>query len=118
MTQVARVIKPYQAQYTDPIHGKRGDVLQTDGRTDVWQGNPEHLWCWCQHPDGREGWVPQTLLQATTDGLQLTADYAATELSAADGEFVTALHFNSGWYWCKRDQALGWLPADHLSIRD
>ena len=61
MITTARVSTSYKAQYSDPIAFEPGDLLTLTGRSDNWNGN---TWLWAvASKDGREGWIPLTLLQ-------------------------------------------------------
>ncbi|RVT84480.1 hypothetical protein DXV76_12415 [Rhodobacteraceae bacterium CCMM004] len=104
------VRKPWTASYPDPLTVRAGEALTLTGRQEMWEG---HLWLWARGPDGREGWVPDTLPDA--EGRAGTA-YSATELTCAPGDTVTALDRTHGWVRCRAaDGTEGWVPETHLA---
>lgn len=98
------VLADWTATYADPVRIAGGEVLVLTGREEVWDG---HRWLWARAPDGREGWVPDTLVR---DGRALR-DFDARELTCRAGEAVTWLHATHGWAWCRAgDGREGWVP--------
>ena len=99
----------WRASYDDPIRLRAGECLTLTGRDDLWDG---HRWLWAQAGDGRQGWVPDTLV---ADG-RAAEEYSARELSCDAGEAVTGLRATHGWVWCSNAAgAEGWIPARHLT---
>ena len=70
------VIIAHVKSYADPIAAKKGDVVTLSGKTDIWDG---HRWLWAAAPDGREGWVPDGLIEAASPQ-KANRDYSAEEL--------------------------------------
>lgn len=101
--------RDYRRQYDEPIRLEAGDRVRTVAREDDVEG-----WTWCvREPDGREGWVPTSLLHpvAGTADARVARAYTALELNARAGEKVTALREEAGWYWCRNSAGEeGWLP--------
>jgi len=107
----AEVTTPWTVTYADPIRVRAGEALVPDGREDLWDG---HRWLWARAPDGREGWVPDTLV--ALDG---TAgwDYSAAELGCTTGEVLEVVARTHGWALCRNDAgAEGWVPLGSLRI--
>lgn len=104
------VTEGWQASYADPIRLRPGDPVVLSGRRDLWEG---HVWLWARAPDGREGWVPDDLIQNS----RALRAYAATELTCAPGVRLVGGTADHGWIWC-RDAAgaEGWVPARCLSV--
>ena len=106
----ATVTKAHVESYADPIQLKQGERATLTGREDIWEG---HRWLWAIAPDGREGWVPNTLLDA--DGYA-GQDYSAMELSCNVGQTLMTGVRTHGWVWCTDDSAgQGWVPVQCLS---
>lgn len=106
------VTQPHTASYADTISVKQGQVLALSGREDIWDG---HRWLWAVAPDGREGWVPDSLIRQGDAGPVAATDYAAVELTCAKGETLCALNATHGWVWCRNALgAEGWVPARQL----
>lgn len=110
------VIQSYAAFYADPIAVGQGDRLVLSGRTDIWDG---YLWLWAIADDGREGWVPDALVQNPSAGSrQALFDYSAQELSCREGEVLTAHRVLNGWTWCSNaNGAAGWVPNQNISTQ-
>lgn len=117
MHQVCRVIAPYTASYPDPIVVRAGEALAVGDRVSHWDDNAEWVWVWCSDPRGRSGWVPHDVIAWEGDHATATRDYAATELTVAVGEELTATAMESGWLWCANQLGLsGWVPVANLDL--
>ena len=107
----AAVARDYTAQYSDPIVIRMGDELALGERDTEYGG-----WIWCTHPDGRSGWVPDSLLVIEGTVGRALRDYSAQELTARAGEVVEIGEAHAGWVWAIDSRgASGWLPVDHLA---
>jgi hypothetical protein len=117
MQQSGRVKTAYTAEYADPIIVSAGEALGVDDRVETWDGNPQWVWVWCSDPRGRQGWVPSGWIAWEGERATAARDYAATELTVAAGEAVTATEAESGWLWCT-DQLgrSGWVPAANVEL--
>jgi SH3-like domain-containing protein len=106
-----KVVKDYVAQYPNPIAGLAGQRLSIQRQDEEYPG-----WWWCQGPDGREGWIPETCLRIDGADAVLLCDYDAHELSARAGEELEVHEQLLGWARATnaRGQA-GWLPASCLA---
>jgi hypothetical protein len=103
-----RLTGEHRARYGDPLAVSQGEPLTLTGREDIWEG---HRWLWAVAPDGREGWVPDSLPLETPDGPRAARGYDAIELDCTSGEIVTLLRKSHGWAWCRKaDGREGWLP--------
>ncbi|MCJ8311014.1 MAG: hypothetical protein HRU27_15370 [Rhizobiaceae bacterium] len=116
MDSQARVTTSYQAQYADPIAFEAGDLLTLTGRSDNWNG---HTWLWAvAAKDGREGWIPDTLVDASLKTEQpASVAYNALELTCREGEELTILDSTHGWHLCQnQDGRAGWVPGENLEL--
>ncbi len=99
----------WTASYADPIRLGAGEAVRLTGREDIWDG---YRWLWAIAPDGREGWVPDTLI---VDG-RATRNYSAQELTCAAGDSLTVIEELHGWAWCDNGKgSAGWVPLRCLS---
>ena len=107
------LIEAHKASYGDPIAVPRGAPLRLTGREDLWDGQ---RWLWARAPDGREGWVPDSLPEETLSGFAAAYDYNAIELSCDAGETVDLIKESHAWGWCRKaDGNEGWLPLRLLT---
>lgn len=99
-------IKPYKAQYDDPIAFRAGETVGVQRRdTDF----PE--WFWCRGPDSKEGWVHFSYLSQTTGQAKALRDYSARELTIAAGDEARLIRTLGGWaYLALDDGRSGWVP--------
>ena len=113
MTETRRLREDHEASYPDPIRLAKGAPLALTGREDIWDG---HRFLWAVAADGREGWVPEGLIARSGEGLTVTRDYSAVELTCTAGETVELLWQTHGWAWCRTAEGEeGWLPLRILS---
>ena len=107
------VLENYSACYADPIRVERDDIIHLTGRQDNWNG---HIWLWAVASDGREGWVPDTLVEETSAGQRrATQTYSAQELSCTRGEKLSVITKTHGWTWCENSEGgAGWVPDENL----
>jgi SH3-like domain-containing protein len=98
MPNLLTVITPHTASYADPIVVTQGQPLILSGRVDVWDG---HRWLWATAADGREGWVPDSLIAGLEARPVADRDYSAMELTCAPGERLERLAETHGWVWCR-----------------
>ncbi len=111
----ARLVEDHRVQYPDPIRVERGALVTVTRRDDQFT-----RWLWCQASDGREGWVPETILSATAPGpARVSEQYEATELPARQGDIVEVLMEFDGFAWVRSERSrLGWLPVAVLKKMD
>ncbi|MEP1206377.1 MAG: SH3 domain-containing protein [Rhizobiaceae bacterium] len=116
MTKSARVLSTYTACYADPIAVDQGEAIELSGRTDNWQG---HSWLWARASDGREGWVPDSLVEdAGIESAVALFDYSAMELSCKKNEVLAVVKNTHGWTWCVNSAGdEGWVPDQNLRIQ-
>ena len=108
-----RVIADWTASYADPLQLAAGAPVQLTGRAERWDG---HLWLWARAGDGREGWIPDSLVRQGASGPVASDAYAATELTCRAGEVVSAARAIHGWVWCRTATGrAGWVPARNLA---
>jgi hypothetical protein len=104
-----KVNRAHRRSYDSPISLSAGDHV-TITKRDLWDG--QHEWLWCIASTGREGWVPAAYLDSQNNKGLALRDYCAMELSVTEGEIVTILDEESGWYWCKNGAGMeGWVPV-------
>ena len=103
----------HTASYSDPIEVAAGQSLTQTGRDDVWDC---HRWLWAVASDGREGWIPDSLVSPPGTLQTIAAyDYSARELTCETGEELEAERESHGWAWCRAaDGRQGWVPLRNL----
>ena len=107
------VLAAHVASYPDPIRLRAGDSLRLSGAVDVWDG---HRWLWAIGLDGREGWIPDDLVEGAEGEAVARNDYAAIELSCAAGERLACLAERHGWALCRNAAGEeGWVPVRNLA---
>jgi uncharacterized protein YgiM (DUF1202 family) len=107
----ARVVADYQAPYTNPIAGRKGESVLIDGarKTDC------AGWVWGVNASGQGGWVPEAYLERQGDRAWLRCDYDAIELTVRAGERLTVHKTESGFCWVTHEDGRhGWVPATHV----
>lgn len=110
MPDEKKVVKDWRPIYAEPIRLKAGGRVTVEDRPSEWPG-----WVWAAAADGRSGWAPLAWLDRDGDQATARRDYDATELAGRTGETVSAMEFESGWYWARAvGGAAGWIPADCL----
>lgn len=87
-------------------------MVHAGDRVRVGADDPEFPgWRWCTGPDGRQGWVPQQLLQLQDSYATVRGDYTTQELSVAAGAEVVVHRVLAGWVWVSvQDGQAGWVP--------
>ncbi|MCC5988794.1 MAG: hypothetical protein JJT95_14035 [Pararhodobacter sp.] len=111
-----KVNESWQASYDDPIRLRAGEAVVASGRQEHWDG---YLWLWARAADGREGWVPDTLLDCATGDCRTRRDYSAVELTCRAGQVLEGGEEMHGWVWCRAaDGQAGWVPRRHLDRFD
>ena len=104
----------HAASYANPIEVAKGQPVTLTSREDIWDG---HRWLWAVSEDGREGWVPDSLVTGTARNPVASCDYSAIEITCTAGETVEFLSQTHGWAWCRKsDGSEGWLPLKNLHM--
>ncbi len=112
MSQQLIVLTTHEASYDDPIVLRAGETVVLSGRTDIWDG---YTWIWATAKDGREGWIPDTLIEVHDGEVIAREDYSAVELTCFVGDVLTGLKSTNGWVWCLNDSGIsGWVPSRNL----
>ena len=107
------VLQSHSASYADPIRVAKGARVRLTGREERWDG---HLWLWAVADDGRQGWVPDSLIDRSGGGAIALRDYSAMELTVAAAETVEVVRETHGWAWCRDPNGSeGWVPISNLS---
>ncbi|MFD0917555.1 SH3 domain-containing protein [Pseudahrensia aquimaris] len=78
MSPSYRVIVSWKASYSDPIAVQNGEQVWLSGKTDEWDG---HVWLWAKDTRGKEGWVPDSIIEATENQCFAKEAFSALELS-------------------------------------
>ena len=108
--QKARIHRPYEVQYANPIAVLAGETLTIGQEDDEFPG-----WRWCRASDGREGWVPVELLSIKKRQAVILQDYSARELQVRPGEDVVVEDARHGWLLVRNVKGeRGWIPADRV----
>ena len=106
----------WTASYADPIRLSPGERVRLSGREDVWEG---HRWLWATATDGREGWIPDTLVFEEGGIHMARAEYSAIELTCVAGQVLEGLQEQHGWVFCRAaDGGTGWVPRRHLVVSE
>ena len=101
------------ASYPDPIVLVRGEQVKLSGREDIWEG---HRWLWAESPTGKQGWVPDSLIDTTSTPAIARRDYTAMELTCRAGDILVAIEETHGWIYCRAGSGdCGWVPARNLA---
>lgn len=109
------VLQSHKASYSDPIRLAKGGILRLTGRQELWDG---HRWLWAVAEDGKEGWVPDTLIAGAGNRTIASRDYSAIELTCAAGDILDVAWETHGWALCRKsDGTEGWVPLANLSER-
>lgn len=114
MVRTVRVT--HEPFYADPIRLEAGEALTLSGTAERWDG---HLWLWAKAPDGREGWIPDDLVDRSASTPIARTAYSAVELSCDVGERLVVTERRHGWAWCRNaggDE--GWVPLRNLAEHD
>jgi len=107
----ATVIAAHVASYANPIELRAGERATLTGSEDIWDG---HRWLWAIAPDGRQGWVPDTLLDTHGRAIE---NYSAVEQTCKVGAELKTSHYTHGWHWCTdKTDAQGWVPSRSLEL--
>jgi uncharacterized protein YgiM (DUF1202 family) len=101
--------------YTDPLTVRAGETLTVGRRDDEWPG-----WVWVTNEARKSGWMPEAFVEVLAEERgKVRRDYTARELELREGETVTVLDNESGWFWAQTaDGRTGWAPASHLDLRE
>jgi hypothetical protein len=110
---VTRIVtRAHKRSYDNPFLLSPGDQVLILKR-DLW--DDRHEWLWCRNDRGQEGWVPVAYLdiQDSTGSTALAREeYSALELSVSEGEVITTLIEEGGWYWSQNSAgSSGWVPV-------
>lgn len=106
------VVEDHEASYPDPIAVEAGDVISLSGAKDNWDG---YEWLWAEGPDGKAGWVPDTILECHDGKTYAIRRYSAMELTCRKGEVLLAIEETHGWAWCRSDSGRqDWVPLRKL----
>jgi hypothetical protein len=112
MSQKIRVLRDYAAQYSDPLAVNQGDAVTVGRRDDEYPG-----WIWCKAASGKSGWVPESWMEINEGTGKMLRDYSARELTVCEGNNLTMIMTESGWYYCESDSgARGWIPAANAEV--
>jgi SH3-like domain-containing protein len=109
MASRVSIIRPYAAQYPQPIAFAAGD------RVSVHHADTEYIgWHWCRNAAGVEGWVHESYLSGTQGDATAVRSYSAEELTVVEGDQGTVLDQLGGWLYLELDDARkGWVPEAH-----
>ena len=111
--KMALVTASCETQYPDPMAMAVGDELKIVKRNDdEWPG-----WVFCQHKNGKQGWVPANAIKIDGESAIAQQSYVARELSVMEGEIVRIERLESGWAWVTNmTNETGWIPLRNLKI--
>lgn len=92
--------------------------MRAGERVQVGRDDPEFPgWRWCTASDGRQGWVPEDLLEADGASATMRRDYTARELDVRAGAEVGLGEAIHGWVWATDTAGRsGWIPVSCLQV--
>lgn len=106
----------WEASYANPLAGHAGERVEATDRVEDWHETPGWSWRWCRDSHGREGWVPDVLLEVNGTEATLREDYDARELTVAVDVRLIVKRELAGWAFCQTsDGASGWVPLECLT---
>lgn len=106
----ARAASSHEVPAREPIRLEPGDEVTVGERDTQWPA-----FVFVTGATG-EGWVPSRYLSADAGAAVVITPYDTTELELTAGEEVDVLDRDdaSGWWWCRRGSAEGWVPVSAL----
>jgi uncharacterized protein YgiM (DUF1202 family) len=108
------VVSDWKVSYADPIVLTKNEELWLSGKTDSWEG---HIWVWAKNQAGKEGWIPDTLIENQAGRYFANNLFSAMELTCHIGQELTFIDETHGWVLCKaKDGSQGWVPAKNLKV--
>ncbi|MBS4535715.1 hypothetical protein GOQ29_08815 [Clostridium sp. D2Q-14] len=108
------VIKEHKSNYPDPITLEKGERVLVGKKYD---GKEDWLnWRYCYRLDNsQEGWIPEQILNISSEYGVLKEDYTARELTIKKGKRVKGINELNGWIWCRDMKGReGWIPKLNL----
>lgn len=107
------VVEDHEASYPDPIAVEAGQVIRPTRAKDNWDG---YEWLWAEGPDGKSGWIPDTIVECRYGKTYAMRRYFAVELTCRKGEVLLTIEEIDGWAWCRSDGGRqGWVPLRKLT---
>jgi hypothetical protein len=114
--KIAKVTKPYNKIYHDPIIIKQGEEVEVSDKQDNWNG---FIWVWCTNQAGKSGWVAPEFLEIEGSKGIAKRDYSAMELNASIGDEMVVVENANGWLWCINESGeSGWIPAENVEMKE
>lgn len=108
------VIKKHKSNYPNPINVRKGEKVLVGKE---YEGEEDWVnWRYCYKTDkSQEGWIPEQLLNISSQHGVLKEDYTAKELTINKGKKVEGINELNGWVWCRDSQGReGWIPKLNL----
>jgi hypothetical protein len=98
----------YEDHDSDPLFLQPGDVVRAGAADQTWPG-----WVWASDAAGRDGYVPQEILERLEDGsCRALAAFDPTVLTVRRGERLESLRQIHGWHWCRNGRGEeGWVAG-------
>lgn len=115
LPRTARGVRAWHTVYPNPLTFHAGEALALGAHDTEWPG-----WVWCTNAAGHSGWAPAAFVEAHSPVAGVARrDYTARELELCEGDTVTLLDEESGWFWAQAaDGRTGWAPASHLELSE
>ena len=106
------VTRGYTSPYSDSVELRPGEEVAIARKKSEWPG-----WIWCTNSEGKSCWAPESILRISGDKAVVLSNYCSTELTVVEGEELSILDEESGWFWClTRDDREGWVPGENVEI--
>ena len=98
----------YEDQDSEPLFLQPGDIVRVGPIDQAWPG-----WVWACDTSGRDGYVPQEILECRGDGTsQALVAFDPTVLTIRRGERLESLRQIHGWHWCRNEHGgQGWVAG-------
>ena len=105
-----RVLADYEVNEPHPLVLHEGLAVEIIRKDPGWPG-----WLWIRAGD-QDGWIPESYLDAGETGTALTTrPFNGSDLSARQGEILSALETASGWIMARNEAGqTGWFPLFNL----
>jgi hypothetical protein len=107
------VIKEYLSPYPDPIHFKKGVIVDVG---ETYKGDPDWAdWVWCTGKNKSSAWVPKQYIHYDSGQWVLKTEFNAMEISVDVGDCLDVYEIVNGFGMAEKpDGKRGWVPMKHL----
>ena len=108
---MALVVAGFDAKYPDQM------AIDTGQELTLIQGDELPGWLLCQNSDGKQGWVPEKIVEVRGGRAVAQQPHDAREISMQEGEIVRIERIETGRAWVTdMTNETGWVPLKNLKI--